>query len=310
VALLASTGGLFRTSDGANWAASNSELTGWPILSLLVDPTMPSVVLAGTGGGDLWRSSDGGASWTPVPPGPYSAVTYALAASGARLFAGDDGGVRYSTDHGVTWSITNGSDTGLSIAAAPSDPMLMYVGGLGVQTSTDGGSNWAMSGLGGMSQVTSVAVDPTNPMIAYAGTIGTGVQRTGNGGKSFTPFNMGLTPTNVFSLAVAPDGSYLVAGTDSGLFRWTSGAPSWKLASGTEGLKLTSIIVHPSRAMQLWAGSPNGGVLQSSDGGATWTTINAGIADPFVNVVAVDASSIATLFVGTSGSGIFKSQSQ
>jgi photosystem II stability/assembly factor-like uncharacterized protein len=144
-------------------------------------------------------------------------------------------------------------------------------------------------------------------MIAYAGTPNMGVLRTVNGGATWAPVNMGLTQLKILSLAVAPDNNALLfAGTDNGLFRSIDSASSWTLTNGTAGLRVAAVVVHPKKTTQLYLAAPNGGVFQSIDGGASWSPDNAGLGDSYVNAVAVDPTTIATLFAGTAGSGVFK----
>src|SRR5947209_11781151 len=56
--------GLFRSTDGAdNWSRVESPLDGLQIWSLLVLPSDPDVILAGTCPSRLFRSGDGGRTW-------------------------------------------------------------------------------------------------------------------------------------------------------------------------------------------------------------------------------------------------------
>ena len=58
-------GGIMKSSDGAlSWQAINNEL-GFDhnILAIAIDPTATNVIYLGTGG-SIWRSTDGGDSWT------------------------------------------------------------------------------------------------------------------------------------------------------------------------------------------------------------------------------------------------------
>jgi photosystem II stability/assembly factor-like uncharacterized protein len=133
--------------------------TGWVQLSLgkdlgketfyalAIDPTNPQVLYAGTDGDGVFKTTDGGASWSAASSG----LTYFYI---------------------------------LSLAIDPTNPQVLYAGtdGCGVFKTTDGGSSWseASSGLAN-SNVLSLAIDPSNPQLLYAGTDG-GVFKTTNGG--------------------------------------------------------------------------------------------------------------------------------
>jgi ligand-binding sensor domain-containing protein len=67
---------------------------------------------AATSDGGLFRSSDGGATWTTGSPLPISSVqALAFDPRSSAVFAGTDQGVFRSTDGGATWSAVN---TGLA----------------------------------------------------------------------------------------------------------------------------------------------------------------------------------------------------
>ena len=302
-ALLPMPNGIYQTTNGASWSASNVGLTGWPVVALLRDPTQAGVVVAGTFGGDVFRSSDGGASWAAAAAGSTNANT--LIAANGKLYLGGSG-VYTSADHGATWSGTTGAQYTASLAAAPSAPMTMYAGGSSVYVSSDGGATWAASGLASTQQVNAVAVDATNAMIAYAATPDKGVFRTANGGAAWSQINGGLTPTEVLSLAVSPSNASVVfAGTGNGLYRSVDGGSNWSLTGGSAGLRVTSVVVHPTKAMQVYVSASNGGVFQSTDGGSSFVADNAGLDESYVNVVTIDAAANA-LWVGTTGSGVYK----
>src|SRR5262245_47595571 len=130
---------------------------------------------------------------------PGDPLTYYAAAA--------SGGVWKSTDGGLSWKpIFDDQPTGSigSIAVAPSDPSVVYVGtgeanirgnvapGAGICTSTDAGKSCphVCKQLG---QIGTIAVHPYNPDVAYAAVLGhafgpnpeRGVYRTTDGGKSW-----------------------------------------------------------------------------------------------------------------------------
>src|ERR1041385_6241295 len=133
---------------------------------------------------------------TGVPGNPL--IYYAATASG---------GVWMSSDGGTTWkSVFDDqpiSSIG-SIAVAPSDPNILYVGtgeanirgnvaaGNGIYKSVDGGKNWSHVWKQ-VGQIGTMIVHPTNADIAFAAVLGRafgpnperGVYRTTDGGKSW-----------------------------------------------------------------------------------------------------------------------------
>ncbi len=108
--------GVHVTADGgATWSAS---LAGSVIGALAVDPADPSVVYAGVQGGlgtpGLFRSADGGLSWTRRSGIDVRSIRVD-AARRTRVFAGGNDGVFISPDSGLTWSSLN---NGLAIPQA------------------------------------------------------------------------------------------------------------------------------------------------------------------------------------------------
>ena len=130
-------------------------------------PGDPNVYFAATASGGVWRSLDGGLKWEPVfDDQPISSIG--------------------------------------SIAVAPSDPNVVYVGsgeanirgnvaaGNGIYKSTDGGKTWTHVWTQ-EGQIGTMVVDPTDPDVAFAAVLGhafgpnpeRGVYRTTDGGKTW-----------------------------------------------------------------------------------------------------------------------------
>ena len=63
-----------------------------------------TTLLAGIDGFGVFRSTDGGVTWTAATTQPTSPTISSLTASGTTLLAGTDDGVFRSTDGGVTWA--------------------------------------------------------------------------------------------------------------------------------------------------------------------------------------------------------------
>jgi photosystem II stability/assembly factor-like uncharacterized protein len=98
--------GVYR-SRGEFW----DKLNPYNTRSLVVDPLNPNIILTGTSGG-IWRSSDGGDSWTLVRSMPNNFTWTLVARPTGEIFAGTQtSGVLKSTDTGMTWTPVN---TGLT----------------------------------------------------------------------------------------------------------------------------------------------------------------------------------------------------
>jgi hypothetical protein len=158
----------------------------------VVDPGDSLTVYAGTLlNNGLYKSTNGGASWTPSNNGfPDNREILSLAidpATPSTLYAGihypgcDEEGhncyehwsVYKSVTGGGTWS---GSGAGLPDVATvalvidPAAPSTLYAGtyNSGIYKSDNGGGSWIAAGLNS-SKLQALAIDPTTPSTVYAG---------------------------------------------------------------------------------------------------------------------------------------------
>ena len=129
-----------------------------------------------------------------------------------------------------------------------------------------------------------LALDPADPEVVYAGLREGGVRRTNDGGASWV--NCGLPAPGVFSLAVSAADGAVYAGTEpSALYRSDDGGKTWVELAGL--LELPSrptwsfpprpwtshvrwIAPSPHDADLLLVGIELGGLMRSTDRGATW----------------------------------------
>jgi photosystem II stability/assembly factor-like uncharacterized protein len=136
--------GIFKSTDkGANWSPCNLPKPtddlgqGWYNHYLTVDPVIPNIVFFGEL--KVWRSSDGGQNWKRSSdangdsPGMHS-DQHCLAISDSdqtKVWAGNDGGVWYSSDSGVSFFNRNrGLETMqyYSLAQHPDDASILLAG--------------------------------------------------------------------------------------------------------------------------------------------------------------------------------------
>jgi photosystem II stability/assembly factor-like uncharacterized protein len=191
-------------------------------------PGDPLTYYAATASGGVWKSTDGGHVWKPI------------------------------FDDQPTSSIG-------SIAVAPSDPNVVYVGsgeanirgnvapGAGIFKSTDAGKTWkhVWKQVG---QIGTVAVHPKNADIAFAAVLGhafgpnseRGVYRTTDGGKTWEKVLFKNDETGASDVAIDPSNPRVVfAGF------WQTRRRPWEMTSG----------------------GPGSDLYVSRDGGDTWTSL-------------------------------------
>lgn len=145
------------TDDGVRWRPVSASLDGSTVSAIEIAPADPRRIYVGTENGGVFRSVDGGASWSanlagPVLPGHLISRLATNPTDADILFATvtnfGHSHVFRSLDGGLTWQdIDNGllPDVPHHSIAIPKDaPQTLYVcNDVGVFVSTDGGSSWA-----------------------------------------------------------------------------------------------------------------------------------------------------------------------
>jgi len=171
--------GLFLSGDrGRTW-----ERLGWrgvdtTILSITADRAVPGMLFVGTRGAGLYRSRDGGMTWSLAVGEVDGLDIYGIATvSGVELCVlATSRGVYRCTDQSAGWERTGGvlnNAVALAIAAHPQAANVFCAGllGGGVWCSVDGGQDWAplQTGMGRCS-VHALAFDSNDPQTLWAGT--------------------------------------------------------------------------------------------------------------------------------------------
>ena len=146
-----------------------------------------------------------------------------------------------------------------------------------------------------------------------AGSYGNGLYRSDDGGQGWWPSNEGLTASAFRTIEPDPhDPSALLAGMEPGrIFRSTDGGRSWTNLDGIEALDGVEAwylpyspragavrnIYAPPGDRELWVSVEVGGLLHSTDAGATWT-VSAVLQDDDLHVVVGDPRDARVLYVG------------
>jgi photosystem II stability/assembly factor-like uncharacterized protein len=171
--------GIAKSIDqGKTWKLINKGLAEKDIWTIAVHPTQQNLIFAGTGGGTLYRSEDGGNQWKAISGLDHTSIR-------DIVFDPNDAKVLYlstytsvfkSEDGGMNWSKkSNGlPDAWLnSLYLGKADSNELYaVGEAGVFVTEDGGENWnRFGGKGpGPFAVWTILQDPANTEFLLAGT--------------------------------------------------------------------------------------------------------------------------------------------
>jgi len=155
--------------NGMTWTAVNGGLTNLAVHALAVDSH--GSVYAGTFGEGIFKSANGGSSWTKLNVG-YDFIWSLAITSTNRIVAGTyGGGVIYSTDLGQTWTPNNNnlpSTFIYSISVDANDNVYVSTWGGGVFVLANNAPGWSPMGLSGFG-VSSLFITPSSSLV-YAGT--------------------------------------------------------------------------------------------------------------------------------------------
>jgi photosystem II stability/assembly factor-like uncharacterized protein len=248
---------------------------------------------------------------TAVAGVPGRSMVYYMGATGGGVWKTDDGGLTWSP---ITDGFVKTGSVG-SIAVAPSDPNVIYAGmgeadlrsnfshGDGVYKSLDAGKTWKHVGLSDSRQIGRVAVHPQNPDIAFVAALGhpfgpnqeRGLFRTTDGGAAWEKVLFVDDKTGAVDVVIDPVNPRIVyaafwpmyrrpweiysGGSGSGPYKSVDGGSTWtELTSGLPaGMKgRIGLAVSPSRHDRVWAivEAKDGGVFRSDNAGATWQRTN------------------------------------
>lgn len=224
--------------------------------------------------------------------GPYGGTITTLAASrDGKLFAGtQSGGVYFSTDDGMSWTPTGLADGSVRALAADSSGRLFASTYFALYRSTDDGVTWsAVDSTLAYKLVQSFLVDKQDNI--FAGTLSGGLYESTDHGTSW--FQTSLTNFGVYSLAVDSAGE-IFAGGNGGIYALTDGGASWSQIL-QKYITVKSLAFGPGGT--IFAGTYGSGVYVSSDSDSTWTQMNPGPGNSYVNSLAVDSS--GRVFAGT-----------
>ena len=176
---------------GATWVdVRPSGLPGLDIHGFTVDPRAPTTLYAAIAGQGLYRSTDGGGSFSSVSSDVGADVMALAVLPDGRILAGDmQQGLLESRDGGTSWQQTLRAQV-MGLAVNPDDPKRVLATGAGIALSSDGGKSWRTvidlpNGAG------PVAWSKSDPKLAYAVGLDRTFYRSNDGGTSWQPVGLG-----------------------------------------------------------------------------------------------------------------------
>ena len=176
-----------KSSDGgATW--SDVRPAGLPSLDIhgfAVDPRNPKTLYAAVAGQALYRSSDGGRSFSLASDQVGGNVMALAVLPDGRILAGDmQQGLLESSDRGASWKQRLRAQV-MGLAVNSNDPKRLLATGAGIALSNDGGRSWR-SVLDLPDGAGPVAWSQSSPKLAYAVGFNRTFYRSADGGKTWS----------------------------------------------------------------------------------------------------------------------------
>ncbi len=259
------------------WTASGPG--GGNVSVLAVDPARPGVVYADAGG--LFRSRDGGDSWSRLPLGASPVGAFAVLPGSGALLAAAGGSLYRSSDDGAHWTTTELAGA-FGLVVSTSEIGTVYAVAGDVFRSTDGGVTWEVLPItvsGSPRSATSFAIDPAVPSTLYAVLSMVGAARSLDRGAHWELINTGLPSispvTDLYSLAVDPNPpSTVYVGGYWHVYRSLDRGATWTAGEGGVGIQgeILRLSVDPVTSA-VFASSARGTTYRSTDRGASWSAL-------------------------------------
>ncbi|MBI3766548.1 MAG: hypothetical protein HY277_08630, partial [Ignavibacteriales bacterium] len=246
--------GVYRSADaGLNWGITGS---GSNANCLLLDPTNPQILYTTKGGtstNSIRKSTDGGGSWVTLtnglPTASMGRTQLAMAPSNTSIIYASISnrstdnllGIYRTTDGGSSWTLQSSATNYLgsqgwydnAITVSPTNPDIIFVGGLDIYGSTDAGVSLA--------------------------------QKT----VWYTTSSMNMSHADIHFLGFV--GSTLYCGSDGGVYKSTNSGVAWSDLNATlSTLQYQSADYDPTNTQRLYGGTQDNNLETSTNGGGLW----------------------------------------
>lgn len=253
------------TSLGPNgWNRTTSWNPGTGRLTFMaIHPSNEQVIYVGSPGGGIWKTVNGGSTWTPL------------------------------TDNNASWM------TVFALTIDPVNTSIVYAGmanNVGIIKSTDGGNSWAAAGAGPSGTVRKILVHPGATNIVFAACTN-GIWRSTNGGSSWTQVHTGSKEDIEFK----PDNTNIMYASGNDVYRSTDNGLTWSQIGAVQGITNTGRTLlgvtnaDPSVVYAVQAsGSLFGRMYRSSDAGLNFTTTVVGNPASGTNYFGYEANGTGT----------------
>ena len=302
--------------------STGQEFSRDTITAIVVDPKDRDIIYVGMQNAGIYKSIDGGLSWSPVQEGLDNAQVNTMLIDPQDpqiLLAGTLGGMYKTTNGGENWRRIHGSNTRFLLMDPVNSSHLYMSGGWGLHTSYDQGETWeeiysvSDCGLG----IEDIKIDPRNGnklvKTRYGGAwpcVG-GVFRSLDGGHTWDRLGLGSANAVAIEQDAKQNTVYFVCGDTldpnpsfpgKGLHFTNNDGKSWNFRKINCDLLLTSLDA-PSK---VYIGGAQAGLsISNLNGGIT----NLSLTNEMVTAIHVDEyNGQERIIVGVEKNGLYISQ--
>ena len=341
VVIVAASNGLYQTANGGD---SWTKIATDDFYDVKFKPGDPNIVYAASDN-RIYKSTNAGTIFAPAFTLTTSdrlaiAVTPAnpelLAVVSSSSSSGDFGALRWfyvSTNSGATFNLKStspnilgsapdgSSEKGqgwydLCIAVSPTNPNLMFVGGVNMWKSEDGGVTWAL-----LTHWRGSDAPPGVPVVhadkhcllwsgntLFQGCDG-GIYKTNNNGASWIDISSNLAISQMYRLGVSQSDNKVICGLQDNGTKLRGNTGAWTDNIGGDGMEC---FIHPTNSNIMYGEFQYGEIRRSINGGASWSNIHNNLPDDFegawITPYLMDPNSSTTIYVGYND--VYKSTNQ
>ena len=255
----------------STWTELNNHEEGGRVRALAAHPTNPNILFCGGASGGLWKSTNAGASWSPV-----SDLLPSLSITTIIIDPSQPNRMFISTGETITTDSTPGA---------------------GIFRSNDGGDTWeiipALQGddFDSFYWIQSIAIDPDDSSVMYAGKNGGSKNTSNDDGELWKFENFGATKTQIVNIPVVDDitrivvnpedGDNIAVCTENNLIVTQNGGLSWinvgPIIANNGRIEVAFDPSDEDNIYLLSAGSATGSIYKSENKGSSWSSVRTGL---------------------------------
>ncbi|KAA0249148.1 MAG: choice-of-anchor A family protein, partial [Chlorobiota bacterium] len=297
-----------NSTSGTNYNWQQVSTVGFNqiILSIITDQN--GDLLAGTFGGGIYRSTNGGTDWTLINSNMLSVYIWNLiTAPGGKIYAGTERGIYASTDNGNTWFLAGLSDGDVrALILDNSGRIFAGVWGRGVYYTDDQGASWTEFNTG-LTDLAVHAFAKNSTGDIYVGTMGGGVHKLTLNSGGWFHLNSNPVSRFIWSLTVNGNGDVFAGTYGDGVIRSGDGGATWeRISSGLTAAHIYAIGHDDNN--NIFASAWGGGVYMLPStvvSRFTGNWMNFGLTGKNISSIAVN-SSTDQVIAGTESGDIYK----